>query len=169
MKKLLAAILLSASVAWAQTTGPVSIPFGIKSLTRTTASGTIVEDASGGTPKVVTATSSATANTFGSWVEIDASTSANSWICSISAYTIERPYRCVLEVGKGAGGSETTIIRWSHGIDYITGVGVYGSNTFTVPIPIFVAAGTRLAVRMADAKASEQDMFISVQYYQGLE
>lgn len=131
----------------------------------TTETGTIVEDTATGTPKLSSPASSATANTFGSWAEHDASMAADSWICAISLTAIYASLHTVFELGIGAAGSETTIFRWSF---YQKGISD-GPEVFILPIPIKIASGTRLAVRIADVQASVKTVFVGVQYYQGLE
>ena len=149
------------------------------SVNTTTTTGVIVEDTSTGTPKIVTAASSGSANTFGSWVEIDASTSADSWICGFTCVSDEDGTRltAVIEIGTGVGASEVTKIRVSKRYNscyaYDGGggsVALFEFNLeYNLPIPIKVAAGTRIAVQMADSKAGAVNYLVGLQYYQGLE
>jgi len=141
------------------------------SLASTTETGVIVEDTAAGTPKLTSISSSATVNTFGAWVEHDASVSADSWIAIITIlrYTSGKGPGAVLEIGVGAGGSEVTKIRLSHKWMYDTDSGYQTPAVFSLPIPIKIASGVRIAARIADDFAEVVAYRISISYYQGLE
>ncbi len=130
--------------------------------------GTIVEDTSTGTPKVVDATTSASANTFGSWAAVDASLDANSYICSIIvvAGNNNAPAAWCLEIGTGA--SPATIIRFSFVDLMVTNVGYHVPFQFCIPVPIYVAAGTAVSARASSNTATADPISISVQYYNSL-
>jgi len=136
-----------------------------------TQTGTIVEDTAAGTPKLTQIGSSGTINTFGAWVEHDASVSADSWIAIISIIRISNAKGpgAVLEIGVGASGSEVTKIRLSHKWMYDTDAGYQSPIIFSLPIPIKVASGVRIAARIADDGAAVNYYKISISYYQGLE
>lgn len=130
----------------------------------TTDSGVIVEVGDTGVPSVISFNSSGTANAFGSWHTVDPSISADSYICSL-VYSPNHAYWggiCV-EVGVGAAGSESTIIRFSYWC-----YNCCSSFVFPVIVPIKVAAGTRIAIRVSDYLASAKPHKLSIQYYQGL-
>ena len=137
-----------------------------------TTTGVIVEDGATGTPNIVAVTSSASANTFGAWAEIDASASANSWICTISIYQTTNTVatKKVIEIGTGAGGAEATKIRESFCL-YRTAAAsdLMYPVILVLPIPIKVASGVRIAARMADETASAVACDVSVPMYQTLE
>jgi hypothetical protein len=131
--------------------------------------GTIVEDTSTGTPKVVDVTSSASANTFGSWTEIDASLAANSYIFSvIVGFGDDDSLATVHTVEIGTGASPTTIIRFSFAQEYKSRVGMYVPFQFCIPKAIYVVAGTAISARLSDNEANANPAKISVQYYNSL-
>ena len=139
-----------------------------------TTTGIIAEDSAmgTGTPNVVTVASTTTANNFGSWVEVDASVSADSWLCSIIVTPTDHvglDINTVIEIGTGAAGSEVSKIRFSFLIEVITAAGVHIPFQFSLPIPIKVASGTRIAARVSDSEAAINNYGLSVQYYQTIE
>ena len=128
-------------------------------------SGTIVEDTSTGTPKVVDCASSGTANTFGSWVQVDASTAAASYVCGITIQTADATAKtCTVEVGTGAEAAEATKIRISFG----SGAAAIQPIFYTLPVPMLVAASTRIAIRASDSEAGANTYSIGIQYYNSL-
>lgn len=136
-----------------------------------TTTGVIVEDTSTGTPKIVTVTSHTNANTFGGWVEIDASVSADSYICSallacveLMTATVDADF--VIEIGTGA--SPATKIRTSGSFVAASNAGGINPIVLVFPRPIRVASGTKISVQIADDSATTRDYKISVQYYQNL-
>lgn len=151
----------------------------VVSNTSCTVAGTIVEDGSSGTPCLTSVVSSDTANTFGAWTEIDASVSADSWIKSITITphwanpAADDILKICIEIGTGAGASETTKIRHTLAMvvwfDDAVGYAFVPAMIINLPIPIKVASGTRIAARVSDEKAAAFTYWIGVQYYQGLE
>ncbi len=142
-----------------------------------TTTGTIVEDSAAGTgtPDITQVDTSASDNTFGSWVELDASASADSWICAITVNiggAQANDCNIVVEIGTGTATSEATKIRFSFRFEYDGSVGSKMPIVYPVIVPIKVASGTRIAAR---ASASDptgvgvMPTFIGIQYYQGLE
>ena len=137
-----------------------------------TTTGVIVEDGATGTPNVVVLASSASANTFGGWIQIDASVSANSWICSVlvtPTHQVDVDMNAVVEIGTGAAASEAAKIRFSFTVEVVTNVGTRNPFQFVLPIPIKVASGVRIAARISDDEAVANNYNTSVQYYQSLE
>ena len=138
-----------------------------------TSSGAIVEDGAAGAPTVVPVDSSSSANTFGSWTQIDASVSSDSYIasilCTLVSNTAIADLSYVIELGKGAAASEVPIARFSFYRDYSSEAGAELPISFILPIPIKVASGTRLSIRVACSEAGTYSLKISVQYYQSLE
>jgi len=146
----------------------LSTPVSTASATTT---GVIVEDGTSGTPNVVSAASESLANTFGSWVQVDASAAADCWISSVLvsvSNTGTDPNTCI-EIGTGAAGSEATKGRWSFLYKFSSDVGYLPPVTIPLPIPIKVASNTRIAVRASDSQTAAKNYTIGVQYYKTLE
>ncbi len=144
-----------------------------------TTTGVIVQDSITGTPDVVSVTTSATANIFGSWTNLDASVSANSWMAGFTVLpditTLAAgvdPFKVCVEIGTGA--SPTTKIRVSFSFVYDTtaaGVKYAHAITFICPIPIKVASGTAISARASlnVADAGGMILQIGLSMYQSLE
>lgn len=136
-----------------------------------TDTGTIVEDTTTGIPKIVSVNTAAGANTFGAWVEFDTAVSADSYVCSIMVsgdFAADIRNYCV-ELGVGANGSEVTKVRFSFRTLQITNEGIANpAVVYTLSIPIKVASGLRIALRMSCSLGGAVGRGISVQYYQGL-
>lgn len=150
-----------------KTSPPVSATSG-------TTTGKIVGDKTTGTPDTVVVITDAVAGNFGAWVEIDASVSADSWISNITvlpydtnALVQDRP--CVIEIGTGAGGAEVAKIRLSCAFHTVSAVGVVSPAVFTVPIPIKVASGVRIAVRASTVTSASMHYRVGLSMYQVLE
>ena len=140
------------------------------STTSATTNGVIVEDGTSGTPNIVALASSATANTFGAWVEVDASVSADSWIKAITVtHSHNNTVSFVIEIGIGGAGSEATKIRFSGYLRYASIAGFVVPTVYNLSIPIKVASGTRIAARVSDSYAAENSFKVGVQYYQSIE
>jgi len=130
---------------------------------------TIVEDTATATPSIVSITSVATANTWSSWVEVDASVAANSWINAITvSVNCSDDANLVVELGTGAAGAEATKIRFSYRIEMLTNVGFFPTIVYPLALPIKVASGTRIAVRVSESTANSYVFKVGVQYYRGL-
>jgi len=143
----------------------------IPSEASTTTTGTIISDSAAGvgTPEVQSVTSSATANTFGSWVTMDASASADIQIAiiTVAAGNTGAAHDIVIEIGTGAG--PTTKMRIPFHMDYSTSAGYTNPIVFTLPIPIKVASGVSISARISDGSASAKPYKVSLAYYTGLE
>ncbi len=127
-------------------------------------SGTIVEDTSTGTAKVIDCASSASANTFGSWAAFDASTAVASYICGITVQCADATAKTsTIEIGTGAENSEVTIIRFSFGVG-----AAFQPFAYPIVVPILVAASTRIAIRATDSEAGANTYSIGIQYYNSL-
>ena len=111
-----------------------------------------------GTPKLYTVTSSATANTFGNYVEIEDSLSAESELCGFMLSTGGDRY--VIEFATGEAGSEVPFFRMSGGIS---------DFAYTFKKSFVFPAGTRIAARMSDNISGAMPHYVSMQWYQGLE
>ncbi len=140
-------------------------------LLRGTVTGVIVEDGATGLASITWLISHANANSFGVWVVIDASTSAISYICSVTvapaAVWLGTGY--VLEIGTGTEGNEVTKIRYSFRPYVKTDAGFGLPIVFTLPIPIQVAASTRITGRIARGTDGAATHYCSLQMYQSLE
>lgn len=147
--------------------GMVQLP--VCSFASCTETGKIVEDTATGTPKLITLQSNVTGNIWGSWVELDASLSVDSWLSSVTVFNSFVAARQVLELGIGSAGNEVTIARWSFKLVYLSAVGIITSLVLPVPIPIKMLSGTRIAMKIADDNGAVNDYPASAQYYQGLE
>lgn len=102
-----------------------------------------------------TVQSSASANTYGSWVEMSASAPADLFIVGVRLANFGGVTSYItLDIGTGAGGAESSVGEIPFGgMDPGTDSGLQG---FTVmfPFPMPVASGTRIAARVADNVAS---------------
>jgi hypothetical protein len=137
----------------------------------TTTTGVIVQDGATGTPNVVAVATDASANTFGAWVELDASTAAISYISHITVNCgISKSAFFCVEIGTGAGGGEAAKIRVSYSHTYATAVGAMNAVVFALPIPIKVAASTRIAARASNSKGDGAlTLNVGISYYTTLE
>jgi len=115
-----------------------------------------------GTPKVYTVTTSATENTFGDYVEIEDSLSAESELCGfmLSAAVSSSNDGYVIEFATGGAGSEVPFFRMSGGIS---------DFAYTFKKSFVFPAGTRIAARMSDNVSGAIPHYVSMQWYQGLE
>jgi len=142
----------------------------VSSVASATAAGTAVQDGTSGTPNIVEIIASGSANTFGSWTELDAAAAADSWIFCITVNpTGSGSKSFVLEIGTGGAGAEVTKIRSSLYHTNYSDVGVLPVIVLTLPVPIKVASGVRIAARCANSVAAANSMRIGISYYQGLE
>lgn len=133
---------------------------------------TIVQDAATGTPSVVTVTSSADANTFGSWAALDAAAAADLWICGFTVApaqsTLASPATVSFCIEIGTGGTPAAIIRYSATQTVVSAVGVYNPIVITLPIPIKVASGTAISARASTGTADNMQFLVGLSYYIGL-
>ena len=104
-------------------------------------------------------TTSATANTKGSWVELTASTTFTSNWIKVDISGVDVPG--LLDIGIGAGGSEQVIIPNLQFNSRAQG-GAYGPYLF----PILIPAGTRIAARAQD-QFGTQTMQVSIELISG--
>jgi len=136
-----------------------------------TVGGTVTENLTNGTASVAELASSATANTFGAWVAIDAVAAADEWICGATVYPGSLDASSVLfclQIGVGAGGSEVARFQCSARYLHVTNTIALNPIVYSIPIPIFVASGARVSCRISDNQAVALDYTVSVQFYQGL-
>lgn len=147
----------------------------ITGITSASSGGFIVEDGTDGTPNITTVATSGTANTFGSWTQIDASLAQDSYICgiSINAPSVANANEnFVLEIGTGANPSEVTKLRFSFVIAYrlVTDVenSTFMPTYLPLSIPVKIASGTRITARVSNSSANARDLYVGVQYYKTL-
>ena len=100
---------------------------------------------------------SGSADTYGSYVQLTASTGEADYIVGIrfEATTTQVPTYLSVQIGTGAGGSETNVGQANCGIEFTAGaastqIGGY----YALPYPIPVATTTRIAVKTASSAAS---------------
>ena len=109
--------------------------------------------------------SSASANTYGSWVEMVASTSAALFIVGVVLNTASDATNMAylqLDLGVGAGASEVSVGEFyaTSPVDTTTGDPPVWQGQPLFPIP--VAAGVRIAARMADAEAAANTVLLTL-------
>lgn len=106
-----------------------------------------------------TVTTSASANTYGSWTEMTASTSAALYIVgiSINAASGTENY-AALDIGTGAGGAESSVSS----LPFNIAEGVTEAKTIMLPAWIAVAASTRIACRTAGSEAAARGFTVSL-------
>ena len=97
---------------------------------------------------------SVSANTYGSWVEMIASTSAALFIVGVQFEPADAaaPTYYQVDIGTGAGAAETSVGEVKFG-SKISGAG-YTQDMTILPYPIPVAISTRIACRTASSNAS---------------
>ena len=135
----------------------------IVSVTYTLSEGTVVADTVTGTPKIVTPASSGTANTYGSWVAVDASTSAASYI---SLVTVGLPARGkTIDAAIDIGVSETAVITIPFNYFYKSDVGYLPTVVLPINPPIRVAASGAIDARVTDNEANANTYRIGVTYH----
>lgn len=104
-----------------------------------------------------TVTQSASANTYGAWVQMEAAAAADFYVVGFRTTPTGSPPSAttyaVLDIGVGGGGSEVS--RGEFPARAVTGsaVGLRDGATM-LPAPIFVPAGSRTACRIASSVAN---------------
>ena len=95
-------------------------------------------------------TSSASLNTKGAWVELNASTSANIAGFYLTIHTANSSStRHLLDIGVGAAASEVVLVP-----DIFVLAGTIGGGTQTIYIPMNILSGTRISARCQSSGAS---------------
>ncbi|MCE5270810.1 hypothetical protein LLH00_05950 [bacterium] len=148
--------------------------FAVKSsASAATANGTIVEDGTSGTPNITSPANVGTSGSFSAWQQLDASVSADSWISHlvVTLFSSGTSWiaQCVVELGKGGAGAETTIMRCSFRTEKNSATGDSYPIIFPCSIPIKVASGTRLSIRAAQLDTTTISFSGAVGMYQNLE
>ena len=110
-----------------------------------------------------TVASSASANTYGSYVEMIASTAAAIYIVgvlihSVATLTFALNY-CQIQIGTGAA-PETSVGEWKHGTEATGAVATLLPTVFPFPIP--VATSTRIACQVADGDATARNWEVTL-------
>lgn len=137
-----------------------------------TLSGKLLEFGSTGTPSINTIVGVNAANTFSAWVLLGGAALPNiSYLASVMIYTFDPSTytRGCVELGIGDAGSEVTIARWSFSQFWYSNVAIHQPIIFILPIPIKLAAGTKLSARVSEDAAGVRDYEVCVQHYEGLE
>lgn len=135
-----------------------------------TTTGTIIQDGATGTPNVVQITPSATANTFGAWTELDASTEAKVFLShvSITANAVDAGYLCV-EIGTGANPNEAAIARFSFAFVNLATYSAFRPIVYSIPVPLEIAASTRVSARASFSDASYTGyVYVGISYLTGV-
>lgn len=109
-----------------------------------------------------TVTKSGTADTWGSWTAMIASTSAAIYIVGIRIRDTAANAYVALDIGTGAGGAEASIgYTVMSGEDTGTDSGVRG-QTVMLPHAIPVATATRIACRTAGSRAAADNIVVTL-------
>jgi hypothetical protein len=90
----------------------------------------------------ITVTANTAANTKGSWQQITASTTANTSLLHIvvsGVTTTGTNTATLLDIGTGTAGAEAVVA---------SEIAIGGANSITIPIPLKIASGTRVAARI---------------------
>lgn len=120
-----------------------------------------------GTPTRDNVVSNVAANTFGSYQELIASTSADWLWVGITCRSVTNEARFVcIELATGAAGSETVFAR----ISFRQGASSATVNPwiYNCPIPIPIPSGSRISGRCSDDQADTEEYTISCQFIQGM-
>ncbi len=101
----------------------------------------------------------ATSDTYGSWVEMIASTSAPIYIVGFTLDPVGTTIEYVqLDIGTGAAASEASVSEWKVDFPSIDNQ----AETVTFPFPIPVATATRIACRTADQENSVRGHLVAL-------
>jgi hypothetical protein len=137
-----------------------------------TTNGTIVQSGATGQPNIVLVTTSATPNTFGAWTLIRLGSGAESWIANVTVMVkmfVTTAYMDKFCVEIGTGDTPATKIRFSFCDEKYGESGFVNSHVFTLPIPIRVAAGTKISVRASCVSSGvTTPLYIGLSLYQNL-
>ena len=105
-----------------------------------------------------TVTSSASADTYGSWTEMRAATGNALYIVGVTVRGHSNAAYTQLDIGTGAAASETSVSEARFRSDASNAI----DQTVYFPYPIAVAASTRIACRTADEDASARDASVTL-------
>lgn len=110
-----------------------------------------------------TVTSGSTANTYGSWTEIVASTGADVYIyCVLARVLPGYPVGNYIQISIGTGGSGSEVERCV--VKIIPFLGDGGSGFFAIMPKLRVASGTRIACRVAMSLNQQCQCLITLAY-----
>lgn len=100
-------------------------------------------------PALGTAVVSGGVDTYGSWAEMIASTSAALYVVGVSVDSGGNNTTDYIQIsiGTGAAASESSVSEWKYEIGSVTGMN--DARVITFPFPIPVATATRIACRVA--------------------
>lgn len=105
-----------------------------------------------------TVTSSASADTYGSWTEMRAASGNALYIVGVSLSVTTSAAYTQLDIGTGAAASETSVSETKFRSDENNDV----DQTIYFPYPIAVAASTRIACRTADEDAIARNSTVTL-------
>ena len=105
-----------------------------------------------------TVTSSASADTYGSWTEMRAASGNALYIVGVMMRAHTNALYTQLDIGTGAAASETSVGETKLGNDGAAD----GFQTMYFPYPIAVAANTRIACRTADEDALARNATVTL-------
>ena len=101
----------------------------------------------------------ASAATYGAWVEMEDSAPAALFIVAVTIEDLPNSNTYVqLDIGVGAAGSEVSVSEVKTGEHQSSG----NNNPITLPFPIPVAAGARIACRTAGSTAGADTIAVSL-------
>ncbi len=160
------------SPAWDQDTDSLeAISERITAAAAVTSSGYIKEKYSTGYAQILNLISPATKDTFSGWLEYWDVTDEDLWICSVIG-RFDSQYKCILvfEIGVGAAGSEVSKVRYTmpHYSLSTPAIGMIEPYIYTLPIPIYVASGSRVACRLSTSIDALSYFQLNIQFYGGL-
>ena len=126
--------------------------------------GTVFQDVAMGTglPNIITASSSASASTFGTPVAVDASLAVDAGLCNISIASDDGNLVTGQYIAIEITDDGTAVFRYSfvyHTIDNVN-----FSRDITISKPIKIASGSAVAVKMSDTVAAAVTYEIGVSF-----
>lgn len=95
--------------------------------------------------------------TFNSWFQITASTPSNALFVMVNMWAQSLGYLYSVQIGVGAAGSEVPVFDTA----FVQG-GYANDNTqtFMLPIPVYVPSGSRMAMRATCTQGSAQNVSV---------
>lgn len=108
-----------------------------------------------------TLTTSATANTMGSWVELSAATVRTWEFFRLTAMSATTTSRFRIDIGIGSAGNEFVLVEQ---IDHVSEISAQGNETRHY-LPVHVPAGSRIAARASQGNANAQTVKVFLNGY----
>lgn len=106
---------------------------------------------------------SASADTFGNWVQLIASTASDIDVVAVMLGPTGSAWHEV-EIGTGQSGSETPILTFGAHLDHGVIAGHSGCVIFPLPTPYRISAGTRVSARLRRDIAGAAEGGVSLIY-----